>query len=169
MFKKSCVSLGKKPTGKLCQKKNKKSGKRYVIYLTRLLFKTNPFLSFSFLLLWHRKRNISCYLCNIILLPIFTGTLNIFIYSFRCLGSLHDSVLDWDQALPEKKLEISEKICKKSDLTIIAGSSMQVDCFKYVLWVKLFLMFCIKNLCSSVIWRERVKHARRHFCTRVKK
>jgi len=72
VFKKSCVSLGKKPTGKLCQKKNKKSGK-------------------------------------------------------RCLGSLHDSVLDWDQALPEKKLEISEKICKKSDLTIIAGSSMQIQ------------------------------------------
>ena len=85
----------------------------------------------------------------ILLLLIFAQTLNNFVYFFRCLGSLHDSVLDWDQALPEKKLEISEKICKKSDLTIIAGSSMQVNSFKFMSWVK--LVISIRNLCKSMI------------------
>jgi len=45
---------------------------------------------------------------------------------FNCEGKLHDTVLDWDDALPAYKFELSEKICKMSNLSLTIGTSLQI-------------------------------------------
>lgn len=49
--------------------------------------------------------------------------------NFSCEGKLHDTVLDWDDALPAYKFELSEKICKMSNLSLTIGTSLQVCSF----------------------------------------
>ena len=44
-----------------------------------------------------------------------------------CRGNMVDSVLDWEHDLPEPWYTDSTKICKKADLSIVLGSSLQIQ------------------------------------------
>uniref|UniRef100_A0A4W3K3F1 NAD-dependent protein deacylase sirtuin-6 n=1 Tax=Callorhinchus milii TaxID=7868 RepID=A0A4W3K3F1_CALMI len=43
-----------------------------------------------------------------------------------CRGKLRDTILDWEDALPERDLTMAEEACRKSDLAITLGSSLQI-------------------------------------------
>ena len=43
-----------------------------------------------------------------------------------CRGSLKDMVLDWDDALPDDKLDASEVHAREADLVICLGTSLQI-------------------------------------------
>ena len=44
-----------------------------------------------------------------------------------CRGNMLDSVLDWEHDLPEPWYTDSTKICKKADLSVVLGSSLQIQ------------------------------------------
>ncbi len=41
-------------------------------------------------------------------------------------GELHDTILDWEDALPNEELKQSESNCKKADLCLCLGTSLQI-------------------------------------------
>uniref|UniRef100_A0A0B6ZQJ5 protein acetyllysine N-acetyltransferase n=1 Tax=Arion vulgaris TaxID=1028688 RepID=A0A0B6ZQJ5_9EUPU len=43
-----------------------------------------------------------------------------------CRGKLIDTILDWENSLPEQDLNTAVEQCKKSDLTICLGTSLQI-------------------------------------------
>uniref|UniRef100_UPI00398E7991 NAD-dependent protein deacylase sirtuin-6 isoform X1 n=1 Tax=Pristiophorus japonicus TaxID=55135 RepID=UPI00398E7991 len=43
-----------------------------------------------------------------------------------CRGKLRDTILDWEDALPERDLSLADEACRKSDLAITLGSSLQI-------------------------------------------
>jgi len=44
----------------------------------------------------------------------------------NCGGELHDTILDWEDDLPEHKLRQSEKLCSMSQLSLTIGTSLQI-------------------------------------------
>lgn len=44
----------------------------------------------------------------------------------KCGAKLRDTVLDWDDALPEKEMKEAEKHCKMADVVLCLGTSLQV-------------------------------------------
>ena len=44
-----------------------------------------------------------------------------------CRGVLCDTILDWEDALPDDQLEMSEKFSRAAELAIVIGSSLQVS------------------------------------------
>ncbi|KAJ0261603.1 NAD-dependent protein deacetylase SRT1 [Hirschfeldia incana] len=44
----------------------------------------------------------------------------------KCGAKLKDTVLDWEDALPPKELDPAEKHCKKADLVLCLGTSLQI-------------------------------------------
>ena len=43
-----------------------------------------------------------------------------------CKGRLKDGILDWEDALPEDELELSEEAASEADLAICLGTSLQI-------------------------------------------
>lgn len=43
-----------------------------------------------------------------------------------CKGRLRDHVLDWEDALPEDELDVSEQAAAEADLAICLGTSLQI-------------------------------------------
>ncbi|VFQ82494.1 unnamed protein product [Cuscuta campestris] len=43
-----------------------------------------------------------------------------------CSARLRDTVLDWEDALPEKEINLAEKHCKMADLVLCLGTSLQI-------------------------------------------
>ncbi|XP_043576809.1 NAD-dependent protein deacetylase sirtuin-6 isoform X1 [Chiloscyllium plagiosum] len=43
-----------------------------------------------------------------------------------CRGKLRDTILDWEDALPERDLSLADEACRKSDVAIALGSSLQI-------------------------------------------
>ncbi|XP_078411760.1 NAD-dependent protein deacylase sirtuin-6 isoform X3 [Cetorhinus maximus] len=41
-------------------------------------------------------------------------------------GKLRDTILDWEDSLPERDLSLADEACRKSDLAITLGSSLQI-------------------------------------------
>lgn len=44
----------------------------------------------------------------------------------KCGAKLKDTVLDWEDALPPKELDPAEKHCKRADLVLCLGTSLQI-------------------------------------------
>lgn len=44
-----------------------------------------------------------------------------------CRGELHDTILDWDQMLPEEEMALAELHSARSDLAICLGTSLQIE------------------------------------------
>lgn len=44
-----------------------------------------------------------------------------------CGGVLRDTLLDWEDPLPEDDLERSEQHCKKADLALCLGTSLRIQ------------------------------------------
>lgn len=44
-----------------------------------------------------------------------------------CDGNLHDTLLDWEDALPEKDLERAEHECEQADLVLCLGTSLRIE------------------------------------------
>ncbi|CAK8697035.1 unnamed protein product [Clavelina lepadiformis] len=44
----------------------------------------------------------------------------------NCRGVLCDTILDWEDALPDDQLEMSEKFSRAAELAIVIGSSLQI-------------------------------------------
>jgi NAD+-dependent protein deacetylase sirtuin 6 len=45
----------------------------------------------------------------------------------RCSGDLRDTLLDWEDPLPEDDLERSDEHCEKADLILTLGTSLRID------------------------------------------
>jgi mono-ADP-ribosyltransferase sirtuin 6 len=45
----------------------------------------------------------------------------------NCGGKLHDTLLDWEDELPEDDFEIAEKQCDKADLIVCLGTSLRIQ------------------------------------------
>ncbi|XP_062888335.1 NAD-dependent protein deacetylase sirtuin-6 [Mobula hypostoma] len=43
-----------------------------------------------------------------------------------CRGKLRDTILDWEDSLPERDLSLADEACRKSDVAITLGSSLQI-------------------------------------------
>ncbi|XP_032902592.1 NAD-dependent protein deacetylase sirtuin-6 [Amblyraja radiata] len=43
-----------------------------------------------------------------------------------CRGKLQDTILDWEDALPDRDLSLADEACRKSDMSITLGSSLQI-------------------------------------------
>lgn len=44
-----------------------------------------------------------------------------------CDGNLHDTLLDWEDALPEKDFERAERECEMADLVLCLGTSLRIE------------------------------------------
>ena len=51
-----------------------------------------------------------------------------------CRGNMIDAVLDWEHDLPEPFYSDSISKCKKADLSIVLGSSLQIQPGKFLIW-----------------------------------
>eukprot|EP01135_Chromosphaera_perkinsii_P002440 Nk52_evm46s223 gene=Nk52_evmTU46s223 len=47
-------------------------------------------------------------------------------YCRTCKGALRDTILDWDDPLPDKELDLSETFASKADLSLCLGTSLQI-------------------------------------------
>ena len=45
----------------------------------------------------------------------------------RCNGEVHDTVLDWEAALPEPDLRFAERHARRATLSLVLGSSLQIQ------------------------------------------
>uniref|UniRef100_A0A8D0GV15 NAD-dependent protein deacylase sirtuin-6 n=1 Tax=Sphenodon punctatus TaxID=8508 RepID=A0A8D0GV15_SPHPU len=43
-----------------------------------------------------------------------------------CRGKLVDTILDWEDALPDRDLALADEACRKADLSITLGTSLQI-------------------------------------------
>ncbi|XP_078279865.1 NAD-dependent protein deacylase sirtuin-6 isoform X2 [Rhinoraja longicauda] len=43
-----------------------------------------------------------------------------------CRGKLRDTILDWEDALPDRDLSLADEACRKSDVAFTLGSSLQI-------------------------------------------
>jgi mono-ADP-ribosyltransferase sirtuin 6 len=44
-----------------------------------------------------------------------------------CQGDLHDTLLDWEDALPEEDFERAERECEQADLIVCLGTSLRIE------------------------------------------
>eukprot|EP00058_Branchiostoma_floridae_P024402 XP_002609892.1 hypothetical protein BRAFLDRAFT_125988 [Branchiostoma floridae] len=44
----------------------------------------------------------------------------------RCRGKLHDTILDWEDSLPEKDLTLADEHSRRADVALVMGSSLQI-------------------------------------------
>lgn len=44
-----------------------------------------------------------------------------------CAGNLHDTLLDWEDPLPEDDFERAERECEKADLVLCLGTSLRIE------------------------------------------
>lgn len=44
-----------------------------------------------------------------------------------CRGPLHDTLLDWEDVLPEADFELAQEECEKADLVLCLGSSLRIE------------------------------------------
>jgi NAD+-dependent protein deacetylase sirtuin 6 len=45
----------------------------------------------------------------------------------NCTGPLHDTLLDWEDPLPEEDFERSQEECEKADLVLCLGTSLRIE------------------------------------------
>ncbi|NXN15695.1 SIR6 deacetylase, partial [Indicator maculatus] len=43
-----------------------------------------------------------------------------------CRGKLRDTILDWEDALPDRDLTLADEACRKADLSVTLGTSLQI-------------------------------------------
>ncbi|XP_078696572.1 NAD-dependent protein deacylase sirtuin-6-like [Branchiostoma floridae x Branchiostoma belcheri] len=44
----------------------------------------------------------------------------------RCRGKLHDTILDWEDSLPERDLALADEHSRRADVAMVMGSSLQI-------------------------------------------